>query len=146
MAVGGGLSREALHEDMEFVLLAELKTSDVKYMALEEAKKQIVQKKETLTKTKKNYSECYGIEEEINHLCELVLMISVRLCEPEPGIAYFFDKSQETDKEIVLYRALRLMEWMDEDELWLKIYEYGLKQKIKPRDVLKKEYEKRKQR
>ena len=45
-----------------------------------------------------------------------------------------------------LYRALRLMEWIDEDELWLQIYEYGLKQKIKPRDVLKKEYERRKQR
>ena len=76
----------------------------------------------------------------------MVLMISVRLCEPEPGISYFFHESQERDKEIVLYRALRLMEWMDEDELWLQIYEYGLKQKIKPRDVLKKEYERRKQR
>lgn len=145
LAVGGGLSRDSLHEDMEFAFLAELKTSDVKYMAMEEAKKQVVQKNETLAKTKKNYSERYEIVGEINQLCAMVLMISVRLCEPEPGIEYFFEKSHERDKEIVLYRALRLMEWMDEDELWLKIYEYGLKQKIKPRDALKKKYEGRQQ-
>ena len=40
MAATGGLSRETLHIQQEMALLAELKTSDTKYMAMEEAKKQ----------------------------------------------------------------------------------------------------------
>ena len=38
-AASGGLSRESLHIFQEIVLLSELKTSDVKYMAIEEAQK-----------------------------------------------------------------------------------------------------------
>lgn len=34
--------------------------------------------------------------------------------------------------------------WMGEDELWLKVYEYGLRKRIKPRDSLREEYEERK--
>lgn len=32
---------------------------------------------------------------------------------------------------------------MDQKELWLEVYKYGLTKKIKPRDRLREEYEKR---
>ena len=40
LAATGGLSRESLYVYQELVLLGELKTADVKYMAIEEAKKE----------------------------------------------------------------------------------------------------------
>ena len=41
MACTGGLSRESLYYGQQAVLLSELKTSDVKYMAMEIIKKEI---------------------------------------------------------------------------------------------------------
>lgn len=48
MACTGGSSREALYYGQQTVLLSELKTSDVKYMAMETAKKEIWERKEKL--------------------------------------------------------------------------------------------------
>ncbi|HIS07233.1 MAG TPA: hypothetical protein IAC99_06145, partial [Candidatus Choladocola avistercoris] len=48
MACTGGLSRESLYYEQQAVLLSELKTSDVKYMAMETAKKEIRERKEKL--------------------------------------------------------------------------------------------------
>ena len=54
-------------------------------------------------------------------------------------------KKEEVDliKEITLYRALDLMNMMDEDDMWIQIYEYGVKKKIKPREFLQESYQKR---
>lgn len=144
MAVTGGLSRESLHIEQEMVLLGELKTSDVKYMAMEEAEKLADERMQQLAGLKKYDDRRYSLEEAVNELCAMVLLLSVRLAEPEKGIEYYFRYSIESNKEITLYRALRLMEWMDEDELWIKVYEYGLKKKIKPRDRLQAVYKERK--
>lgn len=61
----------------------------------------------------------------------------------EEGVKYFFKHSKKTDKEITLYCALDLVRWMGEDELWIKVYEYGLSKRITPRDSLIEEYKKR---
>ena len=70
-------------------------------------------------------------------------MISVQLAEAETGIPYFFSNCMENNKEITLYRALDLMNMMDEDDMWIQIYEYGVKKKIKPREFLQESYQKR---
>lgn len=54
--------------------------------------------------------------------------------------------SKERNEEITFYCALQLADWMDEKELWLDVYKYGLSKKIKPRDGLQKEYEERQKR
>lgn len=143
-AATGGLSRESLHIEQELVLLSELKTSDVKYMAIEEAKKLIEERQKKLQGLGKYDNQQYTLKEAVNQLCGMVLLISIKLAEPESAIQYYFKNCKESDKEIVLYRALDLIDWVEEDELWIAVYEYGLKKNIKPRDSLNREYQKRK--
>ena len=71
-------------------------------------------------------------------------MIHIILAELEEGISYYFEVNKEREKEIILYKALCLAEWLNEDDSWLRIYEYGIKKKIKPRDYLVREYQRRK--
>lgn len=74
----------------------------------------------------------------------VVLTITVYLEEADKGIAFYFENSMERDKEIALYCALYRLDMMEEDDLWLKVYEMGIKQKIQPRDSLVRAYEYRK--
>ena len=140
-SVSGGLSRESLHIEQESVLLAELKTSDVKYMAIEEARKLIDERKQKLKGLKKYDSKRYSLEEEINNLCDVILMTAIELAEPSSGIEYYFQNYERSDKEITLYCALKIADWVEDEELWIKIYEYGIGKKIKPREWLVGKYE-----
>ena len=140
-SVSGGLSRESLHIEQESVLLAELKTSDVKYMAIEEARKLIDERKQKLKGLKKYDSKRYSLEEEINNLCDVILMTAIELAEPSSGIEYYFQNYERSDKEITLYCALKIADWVEDGELWIKIYEYGIGKKIKPREWLVGKYE-----
>lgn len=139
-AVSGGLSRESLHIYQERVLLAELNTSDVKYMAIEEARKLIEERKKKLNGLKKYDNQRYYLEEEVNNLCEMILMTAIELAEPASGVEYYFRNCEETDREIILHRALDIVDWEENDELWMQVYEYGVSKKIKPRDPLVKKY------
>lgn len=139
-AVGGGLSRESLYIFQERVLLAELKTSDVKSMAIEAAQELIEERKKKLKGLKKYDNQRYFLEEEVNNLCEMILMIAIELAEPASGVEYYFRNCEETDREITLHRALDIVDWEENDELWMQVYEYGVSKKIKPRDSLIKKY------
>lgn len=142
LAVSGGLSMESLHIEQGFVLLNALKTSDVKYMAIEEAKSIIKEKEGKLAGLKK-YDSRYELEDMINELCSLIFLITIELGEAEDGITYFFEHEKDWDEEITLYRALELVDFMEDDRLWLEVYKYGLTRKIRPRDRLQEEYEQR---
>lgn len=142
-AVSGGLSRESLHIQQEIVLLNRLKTSDLKYMAVEEAKKQVEEKGIELNTLKKYDSRQYDLEETVNELCSMIFLIAIELGEAEEGVKYFFKHFKERKKEITLYCALELADWMDEEGLWMDVYKYGLNKKIIPRDSLQEEYERR---
>lgn len=61
LAATGGLSRESLHIQQELVLLGELKTSDVKCIALEEARKLVDERIQKLTELKAEYKERKGL-------------------------------------------------------------------------------------
>lgn len=137
-AVGGGLSRESLYIFQERVLLAELKTSDVKSMAIEEAEKLIKEQKKKLKGLKKYGNQRYSLEEEVNNLCGMILMTAIELAEPASGVEYYFRNCKETDKEITLYCALDIVDWEEDHELWIQVYEYGVGKKIKPGDALVK--------
>ena len=143
-AATGGLSRESLHIEQEIALLRELKTSDVKYIAVEEAKKLIEERIKNLKGLEKYDNRQYELEEAVNELCGVILLISIALAEPEKGIEYYFKNYRENDKEITLCCALDLIECTSEDDLWIKVYEYGLQKKVKPREQLRRQYEERK--
>lgn len=142
LCASGGLSRTNLYAMNQLALLSELKTSDVKYMAIEEAKKLIEQAGNALKKTDYYSTDAYYRREKNDNLCELILIISIDLVETEAGIKYYFAKCQETDREIALYRALECAEWMEDSRAWIDIYRYGLTKKIKPREKLQEKYEK----
>ncbi|HJD45880.1 MAG TPA: hypothetical protein H9909_03470 [Candidatus Mediterraneibacter norfolkensis] len=141
MACTGGLSREALYYGQQAALISELKTSDVKYMAMETAKKEIQERKEKLSGLGKYDHQRYYLEEEINNFCDLFLMISLSLAETESGVKFYFRNSIEPRKEIILYRALWVADIIGDDEVWKEIYKYGLSKKIKPRDELIRKYQ-----
>ena len=122
----------------------ELKTSDVKYMVIEEAKKLVETQEVKLSGLGKYDGKRYYLETAINELCNMILITSIDLAEPEEGIAYYFKKCRKSSQEIVLYRALDVVNQMEGDNrLWLDVYRYGLKKKIKPRECLVEEYKRR---
>ena len=139
-ATTGGLSRESLHIQQEMILLSGLRTSDVKYVAIEEAKKLVEEGVGKLASLKKYSSSQYYMNEAVNELCGMIFLITIALAEPETGMEYYFAHSREGDNEITLYCALQLADWVGGDDLWIKVYEYGLSKKIKPRNSLKEEY------
>lgn len=140
MACTGGLSRESLYYEQQAVLLSELKTSDVKHMAMETIKEEVQERKEKLSGVGKFDHQRYYLEEEINNFCDLFLMLSISLAETEPGVKYYFKNSIKPQKEIVLYRALEAADILGDDKAWIEIYKYGLSKKIKPRDELTRKY------
>lgn len=145
LAATGGLSRDSLHIEQETVFLNCLKTSDVKYIAIEEAQKLIEDKEEKLSRLKKYDNGIYETEDAVNELCNMILMLAVSLAEPQKGVDYYFKHAKHVTKEITLYCILDVIDLMNEDELWIKVYECGMKEKIKPRDSLQREYAKRKE-
>lgn len=145
LACSGGLSREALHIFQEMVLIAGLRTSDSRHIAIEEAMKLVDTRCEKLRKNRNGSVSQYGLTDAVNELCGVVLMLSVRLGKADDGIRYYFSHCKKNDKEIVLYCALYIMEWMGEDDIWLKIYEFGIKNKIQPRQELIDKYQQRKE-
>ena len=63
----GGLSAESVHTDQQIVLLSELKTTDAKYIALEETKKLVDENAEKLKGLKKYDTQKYVMEDKINN-------------------------------------------------------------------------------
>lgn len=143
-AATGGLSRESLHIEQEIVLLGGLKTNDVKYIAIGEAERLVEERMAKLAGMGKYDHQRYDLEDEINELCSMILLLTIKLAEPEKGVKYYFKYARESDKEITLYRVLSIIDLMREDKLWLEVYEDGIKKKIKPRDSLRASYEERK--
>lgn len=142
LATTSGVSSDCLNLSHEIVLLGELKTSDVKYIALEEAQK-LVEEKEAKKPEDYDYRP-YALIDDINELCNIIVLISIALAEPEDAILYYFEHFRGYDIEVTLYCILNLIDIMEEDELWIKTYEYGIREKIKPRDSLVTEYKCRK--
>ena len=140
-ATTNGLSRESLPIQQEFVLLSGLKTSDVKNIAIEEAKKLVEGRMGKLAELGKYDDRKYNIKDGVNELCTMILAISITLAEFEKGVEYYFKYSQNLNNEVTLYCALDLIELMGKDELWVRTYEYGVKKKIKPRESLVRKYE-----
>ena len=143
-ATSGGLSRESLHIKQELVLLYGLKTSDVKDIAIEEAKKIVEENENKLAGMGKYDNKRYYLGESVNQCCAMIFLLLIQLAEPGEAMKYYFKHAKYATKETVLYCALDLVNWVDADDLWIEVYEYGIRKRIRPRESLAAEYEKRK--
>jgi len=144
LSATGGLSTEAVHINQEMVLIDGLKTSDAKCMAIEEAQKLVEERTGKLEKLKKYDSGRYGLEEAVNAFCDVILFLSIELAEPIKGVEYYFKNFKGDNQQRALYHALNLIDDIEEDELWIQVYEYGIKHKIKPDGHIQAIYEERK--
>ncbi len=150
LAVLDGVSRDCLNVEQCFALAAELKTSDGRQIAIEEIEKRVTELTRRKVSGRRGTSDDYFLAEEIGNLCDLHLIISVYMAEEEEGVRYYFDHNQEFSEEVTLYKALDIARWMEsggdgDGTLWLNIYRYALSRKIKPRQSLVDEYNKRMQ-
>ncbi|MDE6363210.1 MAG: hypothetical protein K2L86_02925 [Lachnospiraceae bacterium] len=93
---------------------------------------------------KKYDSGRYRVECDIDELCDLFLMLSAALAEPIKGVEYYLAYYKGENQERALYHALSFIDNIKEDELWMQVYEYGIKHNIKLSDSMQTKYEKRK--
>lgn len=141
LSATGGLSMEAMHINQETVLIAGLKTKDAKCMAIEEARKLVEDRVGKLEKLKKYDRGRYGLEEEINAFCDMILLLSFALAETIKGVEYYFAHQKGENQERIFYHALNLIDDIEADELWIQVYEYGIMHKIKPHSHIQARYE-----
>lgn len=146
LAVDKGLSRESLSIAQEMVLFSYLKTEEERKRAMAAAHKLIEKKKSEFIGCKVSDSRRFYIKESINELRGFLLMLAARENEMEAELENYFSNVDMLNREVALYCALERMRCLDDNENWIKVYEYGIKQKIVPRDFLQKEYEERKKR
>lgn len=142
-AASCGLSRECLNSELMAVLISCLKTTDMKYLAIETAKALIKNKKKELAGMKKHSMSEYTCKSGIQELNCAVLCISALLGEMENEASYYFENVAEYDNEIALHMALDVLSVYGSDNDWKIFYEYGTKKlKIKPRKELQEIYKK----
>lgn len=135
------IDRNSLHIELEMIFAESLKTSGLKYKAIGFIKEYMELRENELKKTDKYSNNRYQIKNDIEELCETMLVISNMLYEPDDAVEYYWQHDKESDKEITLYKLLRNIRQFGDDKLWIKVYEDGLKKNIKPRDSLKKLYQ-----
>lgn len=145
LATSRGVSMEAMHIQQEAILICELQTDTAKRIAIDISQKLVEEKKAMLANLGKNSNSRYYAEELINELCGMILILMHMLGETESGISYYFKNIQESVKSARLYPALRIADFTDDDLLWIRIYEYGLRKKMKTDPSMQENYEKKKQ-
>lgn len=143
-AATGGLSAISLNFEQETVLLSYLNTQDNLYLTINKAKELVDSENKKITKDRGYSNRNYFIECNIKNYCDVILMAEIKLKKYDEGIKYYFDHVKDEDMEVVLHQALDVIDLFTEDnKLWVKCYEYGVKnRKIKPRDSLKRNYQK----
>ncbi len=138
----GGLGTVSLHFSQQTALVGNLKTSAELHNLLDLTKELIEGKIEINGVNNKGLKD-YTYDDNINNLCDLVLITQIKLNEFDEAIEYYYKNCRYNDKESTLYHGLDVVSWHSDDdkELWLKFYDYGVKKrKIKPRSDLLEEY------
>lgn len=100
-----------------------LKTSDMKYLAIEILKEKVSEYKLKLKEVKNNYHRSFDITESINNFVECIIYIYFNLCEVDNAISYFQKNYIERHKEVKEYILLDRLERFNLDLEWIKEYE-----------------------
>lgn len=145
IATGVGVSTTTLCSSLLVVLASNLKTTDSREIAIEEARAQsekLDNEWNSLSGRKSSWSSMasYERKEKIEHLTELIFRLYVDLCEYDEGIKYYKKHIQNSDREVDLYYLLHLLFEYDLRDYWIREYEAAVKKKVKPRESLQSVY------
>ncbi len=135
--------RTGINTLFEYLLkefLSFLKTSDLKYTAMELAKEKVQEKKPQVRKVDW-FHRNYRMAESSDYLCQMVLAISILLGEPEQEIPWYFESASNSS---ALSDALRIAETYGDDSVYCMIYEFGLSRGMQTFGMLEEQYKKRK--
>ena len=134
------IDRNSLYSELEAIYAGALMTSDLKYKALGFIKEFVEKYEAKLQNNKRDRSlDSYRVKRCIEELCETMLIISILLYEPEDAVEYYWQHDLERDDEIKLYKILDTINTFGDEQLWIQVYEDGLKKNINPRDSLEKQ-------
>ena len=134
----------SLSEDMFDTLIDNLKTVDMKEIALELLKEEVVKIQEeikSLTKDRKSTFDCVW---NLNLFVITILKIYINLYEVESGIKYFQKYYNEKSLEIKEYILLEILDNNQLYKEWIEEYEEHLS-KVNYRNSLKENYQRIKQ-
>lgn len=145
IATGMGVSRNTLYSSLLVVLVSNLKTTDSREIAIEEAKAQsgkLDKEWHSLSQKKSSWwnMDSYERKENIEHLTELIFRLFVNLCEYDEGIDYYKKHIQNVNNEVNLYCLLQLLFEYDLKDYWMREYEAAVKKKVAPRESLQRVY------
>lgn len=130
-----------LHSNLIDILISNIKTVDLKEMAIEQS----LILKEELFKTsqglKKSSNSDYYREERNNNLVEIIFLLYISLCEYDKAIKYFNKNYKTWDKEVSLNVLLDYLFIYGLKDNWVNVYEDAVKNGIKPGEGLKTTYE-----
>lgn len=132
--------RNSLHIEMEAIYANMLPTTDLKYKAIAFIKEYVGHYEAELKADKKHSHDEYYLKAYIGEMCKTLLLISMSLCEPEEGVAYYWQHVHDHRPEITLYKILYTIGHYGDDKLWISVYEDGLQKGIQPRDTLEMRY------
>ncbi len=138
LMINNSLNRNTLYEDLMEIILKFLKTPDLKDMAIAKCD-QI--RKELQDKPPQKGDNIYHLETKLQNLAIMGFLCHLSLYQPQEAIDYFKRYYKEKDNEITLYVLLRLLKKMGLNTFWKQEYELAIKNGIKPREALRKEYE-----
>lgn len=122
------------HKLILYSFVSCLKTTDLRYMAIELLKEQVIKWKEKYKKENSYENETYT-----NYFVECIVDIYFELCEIKEGIEYFHKQYIEKNKEIKEYIILEKLEEFKLYEQWILEYEKHMG-KIEYRENLKEKY------
>lgn len=142
LAIDNENDRETLHDDLWAVLIQNLKTADMKEMAIRESKGMLKENRQKEVKNTRFFdSSAYRKLKVNNILTKLVFRLYVSLNEVEMAIQFFNKYIQEDDREIELYILLKLLAQYDLTREWVTEFEKALKKGVTPRRSLLYQYE-----
>lgn len=136
------LDRNSLQIELETIYAESLTTNDLKHKAIGFIKEYMDQRENEFKKTNKYSNNRYRLKCDIEELCETMLVLSLLLSEPDEAVDFYWKHDKERDTEITLYKILATIHAFGDEELWIRVYEDGIKRGIKPRDGLTDAYKK----
>ena len=137
--LGVEIDSYCLFDEMAFAFIDCLKTTDMKYIAIEKLEEQIKNYNEKLIKLKNEKRDTYYIKEKINNFVITVTYLYFSLSEPENGIKFYHKYYIEVESEVKEYVLLEALEIYNLDNAWIDEYEKYMG-KIDYRDSLREKY------
>jgi hypothetical protein len=136
LLVENPLNRYTLHSELMRGIISFLGTPDLKYLAIETAKRMHRDAREPELKTAREKHD-YRRDRTQNNLCEFVCRCFFELAEYDNALEYFEKNYRERTAEVKLYVSARLLMEYKQAERIVRVITDAEKKGIVPRDSLR---------